>query len=231
VDPGLEARLLEAEELEARGEARAELLPPHPARAGAPRLAVAEAEDVVEAARHERAAQALHVERRLVIVEGVEQTGVDHRVAGESEELEPERVAEEEATRGVAAGDRLGARHPHRTGRDVDPEGGQPLRAEVERVLAAAAACVEHQAADQAGRVELDEGGLRALDLPGGEPLVERLEPGLRVLRVACSAQGARRLLFVEGSAFSATAVRTGGRFSGSGSHRRTTEEAAHRRG
>jgi hypothetical protein len=144
-------------------------------RRGPPQLGSRRLKQVEHRPRSGDLGEAARVALPLAVREDVEDAAVDERVEATGEAPELEHVLHLEVDPlipgpGLGAGERDGAHG------EVDPRHLGPVRREEERVLAAAAADVEHPADDGAPRgEELDE-GLGTPDLPGRGPLVHLVE-------------------------------------------------------
>src|SRR5205807_4600340 len=138
----------------------------HPSGPPVPRLAVAEAQHEVAAARGEGGAEAVDEPGPVVIVEDVEQPAVEHGVELRAERAQLHRIPHEEPG-GETPLPRLGLGDGDGGRGGIDAGGRKPEARSHERVLARSTADVEHTSLQRPRLRQLEEGRLRTADVPG----------------------------------------------------------------
>src|ERR1039457_353750 len=142
-----------------------ELVLADPAGAHLSWLAVAETQQVAQAAGRRYRGQAGDVPCAPLIVEDVEQPAVDDRVEADAELPEVQRVGDLEPGRHASLGC-FPARLRDGARRKVDTHDVRAVLGGQQRVFPGAAACVEYPAAEHAAVRQADERGLRPADVP-----------------------------------------------------------------
>jgi len=139
---------------------------------------VAEAQHVQRSIRRGDRREARHVRRSLVVVQGVEQAAVQHRLEPAPQPVEVKRVRRDELHLELALVGRLPGDGECRL-RDVDTENRQPQRSDVKRVLPGSAAGIEHRSGESALSRQADDCRLGTANIPGCGTVVVRRVPGL----------------------------------------------------